>query len=259
MLIVIDIGNTNTVCGLYQYPQTSHSTLVATFRFETSRQKTTDEYIVLIQQLLALHQQSTCKIQHAIIASVVPPLTPVFAQVCAQSFLTQALIVDHELCADMPILCDQPKEVGADRIVNAIAAFSLYQQSVIVVDLGTATTFDVISQYGEYLGGAIVPGIGISLDALFSRTSKLPRIDFARPSSVIGKNTTNAIQAGLFYGYVGLIDSLVLKIQQELGQKTRVIATGGLARLVASDSKTIEECQEFLTLNGLQIIWKKYH
>jgi type III pantothenate kinase len=257
MLLVIDVGNSNTVFGVYRNEAADAAELVQHFRIETARQKTSDEYGILFLELLRAKGVDPKQLGHAIIASVVPTLTQTFARVCSDYCGVEALIVGPGVKTGMSILYENPKEVGADRIVNAVAAFEWAKQSVIVVDLGTATTLDVVSQKGEYLGGAIVPGIGISMEALFLRASKLPRIELVRPKSVIGKNTVAAMQAGILIGYAGLIDELVRRTQVELGYKARVVATGGLAGLVAEESKTIETVDEMLTLTGLQLIWRR--
>ena len=257
MLLVIDVGNTNTVFGVYRGESGAKPELLQHFRIETARQKTSDEYGILFVELLRQKGVDPKALEHAIIASVVPTLTQTFARVCSDYCGVEALIVGPGVKTGMSIQYENPKEVGADRIVNAVAAYEWAKQAVIVVDLGTATTLDVVSQKGEYLGGAIVPGIGISMEALFLRASKLPRIELVRPKSVIGKNTVAAMQAGILIGYGGLIDELVRRTQQELGHKTRVVATGGLAPLIAEEAKTIETVDEMLTLTGLQLIWAR--
>lgn len=261
MLLVIDVGNTNTVFGVYAANKLLHH-----FRIETARQKTADEYGILFQQLLRSRNIDPAALDQAIIASVVPTLTQTFERVCQHYCGGQALVVGPGIKTGMPILYDNPKEVGADRIVNAVAAFERVKGACIVVDLGTATTFDAISKKGEYLGGAIVPGVGISMEALFQRASKLPRVELARPKSVIGKNTTHAMQAGMVYGYAGLVQAVVKRMKDEMGP-ARVIATGGLAALLFSSSghprpdhpnpdepDIVDEIDEMLTLDGLALI-----
>ncbi len=252
MLLVIDVGNSNTVFGVYD-----GDTLREHFRIETARQKTSDEYGILFVELLRAKGIEPKSLQHAVIASVVPTLTQTFVQVCADYCGVQAMVVGPGVKTGMSIVYENPKEVGADRIVNAVAAYEWAGSAVIVVDLGTATTFDVVSQKGEYLGGAIVPGIGISMEALFLRASKLPRVELVRPKTVIGKNTVHAMQAGIIIGYAGLIDEIVRRTKGELGVEARVVATGGLAALVAEESKTIETVDELLTLKGLLLIWRR--
>lgn len=257
-LLVIDVGNTNTVFGVYAEPGTADAKLVQHFRIETARGKTSDEYGILFMALLEARGIAPRSLKHAIIASVVPTLTQTFVRVCADYCGVDALCVGPGVKSGMPILYENPKEVGADRIVNAVAAYEWAQRSAaIVVDLGTATTFDVVSARGEYLGGAIVPGIGISMEALFLRASKLPRVELVRPKSVIGKNTVHAMQAGIIIGYAGLIDEIVRRTKAELGTDARVVATGGLGGLVAEESKTINAVDEMLTLTGLHLIWQR--
>jgi len=253
MLLVIDVGNTNTVFGVYR----QDNTLAEHYRIETARQKTSDEYGILFIELLRAKGLDPKNLKHAIIASVVPTLTQTFLQVCSDYCGVQAIVVGPGVKTGMSILYENPKEVGADRIVNSVAAYEEAKSAVIVVDMGTATTFDVVSPKGEYLGGAIVPGIGISMEALFQRASKLPRVELVRPKTVIGKNTVHAMQAGIIIGYAGLIDEIVRRTKAEMGADARVVATGGLAPLVAEESKTIETVDELLTLKGLLLIWQR--
>ena len=253
MLLVIDVGNTNTVFGVYESPT---GALLHHFRIESSRQRTTDEYGILFRQLLAAKGVDSRELKDSILASVVPTLTQTFEQVCTEYCGGPALVVGPGIKTGMPILYDNPKEVGADRIVNAVAAFERVQGACIVVDLGTATTFDAISAKGEYLGGAIVPGVGISMEALFLRASKLPRIELVRPKTVVGKNTVHAMQAGMVFGYAGLIDAVVERMRAEIGP-AKVLATGGLATLLHGESKTVEEVDEFLTLDGLRLLYER--
>ncbi|MCO4759943.1 MAG: type III pantothenate kinase [Myxococcales bacterium] len=252
MLLTIDIGNTNTVLGIYQ-----GDTLVDHLRIESRRSATSDEYSALVGTLLAQRNVPTDAIKHAIIGSVVPPLTAVFEGLCKRWLGHPATVVGPGIRTGMPILYDNPREVGADRIVNAIAAYERCKRACIVVDFGTATTFDVISGRGEYLGGVIVPGVGISADALFNRAAKLPRVDVAKPRSVIGKTTVDAIQSGLVFGYVGLVEGLVRRISAELGESPAVIATGGLAPLISAETTIVDEVIEFLTLDGLRMVWTR--
>ncbi len=252
LLLTIDIGNTNTVLGVYRGTE-----LLDHFRLESRRGVTADEMVVLVDLLLQHKGFLARDLGAAVIGSVVPQLTPVFAEVCQRALGHAALVVGPGTRTGMPILTDNPKEVGADRIVNAIAAFERYKRACIVVDFGTATTFDVVNAKGQYLGGVITPGIGISADALFSRAAKLPRVEIARPASVIGKTTVQAIQAGLVYGYVGLVDGLCRRLCDTLGEQVPVCATGGLAPLIASESESIGEVLEFLTLDGLRMVWER--
>lgn len=252
LLLVVDIGNTNTVLGVYRGAE-----LLDHFRLESRRGATSDEMMVLVQQLLAHKGFAAPDVHAAVIASVVPQLTPTFSQVCERLLQRAPLVVGPGTRTGMPILVDNPKEVGADRIVNAIAAFERYKSSCIVVDFGTATTFDVINAKGQYLGGVIAPGIGISADALFTRAAKLPRVEIVRPPSVVGKTTVHAIQAGLLFGYAGLVDGLCARLQAAMHEPARVCATGGLAPLIAAESNSIEEVLEFLTLDGLRMVWER--
>jgi type III pantothenate kinase len=246
MLFAIDIGNTNIVLGIFHGER-----LKATWRVETKKQKTNDEYGILIRSLLFADGYDATRITGAIISCVVPPLQKTFEEVIAKLFSVKAVVVGPGIKTGMPILYDNPKEVGADRIVNAVAAYRKIQSSLICLDFGTATTFDVVSEKGEYMGGVIAPGITISLDALFFRASKLPRIDLSEPRHVVGKNTVESIQSGVLYGYVGLVDGIVNRIWDELGEQCHTMATGGLAELIAPHSKTIAEVDQNITLRGL--------
>jgi type III pantothenate kinase len=253
MLLVIDVGNTNTVFGLYKGRE-----LLQHFRIESSRAKTSDEYIVLIRSLLELRGIAAREIHAAALASVVPPLAEVFARVVREGFDIEPIIVGPGIKSGMPILYEQPREVGADRIVNAVAAYERVRHAVIVVDFGTATTFDVVSPKGEYLGGVICPGVQISADALFARAAKLPRVEIALPPKVLGKNTLHAMQAGIVFGQAGLVDGLVERIKDETKfAPCKVFATGGLARMIAPATRTIEEVDDWLTLDGLRILYER--
>ncbi len=252
MLLAIDIGNTNTVIGAYR-----GTTLVDHLRLESRRSATEDEYGALITTLLERRGIVLQDLRSAVIGSVVPPLTDVFASLCRRWLQVQPLVIGPGVRTGMPILYENPREVGADRIVNAIAAYARSGRETIVVDFGTATTFDVISARGEYLGGVIVPGIGISAEALFARASKLPRVEIRRPDKVIGRTTVSAMQSGLVFGYIGLVEGLVARIAAELGQTPYVIATGGLAPLIAGGSESIEAVDEFLTLDGLRMVFER--
>jgi type III pantothenate kinase len=253
MLLTIDVGNTNTVFGLYDGTE-----LREHFRIESSRGKTSDEYIVLIRGLLELRGVSGDRIDAAALASVVPALADVFARVVRDGFRIEPIVVGPGIKTGMPILYEQPREVGADRIVNAVAAYERVHGAVIVVDFGTATTFDVVSPKGEYLGGVICPGVQISADALFARAAKLPRVEIALPSKVLGKNTLHAMQAGIVFGQAGLVDGLVERIKDETRfSPCKVIATGGLARLIAPATRTIEDVDDWLTLDGLRILYER--
>jgi len=252
MLLAIDIGNTNIVLGLYQGKQ-----LVTHWRLLTQAERTADEYGVIITHLVA-SEGFRCDQVHSIIAScVVPPMLAVAEELARKFFKIDPLIVGPGIKTGMPILYDSPKDVGADRIVNGIAAYEKYRNSCIVVDFGTATTVDLISRKGEYVGGAIAPGLLISLEALIQRASKLPRIEIIRPKEIVGRNTVNSIQAGIFFGYVGLVEGIVKRMQKESATQAKVVATGGLAPLVASECSSIHEVDEFLTLEGLRIIYDR--
>jgi type III pantothenate kinase len=256
MLLAIDVGNTNTVLGLYKL-EDSEPELAAHWRVTTHRAQTSDEYGVLFVNLFEMNGMKTSQVSHIIISSVVPPVESTLRQVCETYFHLQPLFVEPGIKTGMPVLVDNPAELGADRLVNAIAAFERYGGPCIIVDFGTATTFDVISAKGEYLGGAIAPGLGISADALFSRAARLGRIDIKRPAKVIGTNTITHLQTGLYYGYIGLTDGIIERIIAELGQPARVIATGGLARQVSEDSRYIAEIDDMLTLDGLRILFER--
>lgn len=252
MLLVIDVGNTNTVLGIYE-----GEVLRDHWRIETAKGRTSDEYGILILNLLQFAGFEPSRIEGVIMASVVPSLMLSMETMCTRYLRHSQMVVGPGIRTGMPILTDNPKEVGADRIVNAVAAFEKHQQGCVVVDFGTATTFDCVSRKGEYLGGAISPGFHISAEALFQRTSKLPRVEITRPKKAIGKNTIASMQSGIFYGYVGLVDETVRRISEELGIKPIVVSTGGLARLFEGICTTIDEVDEFLTLRGLRILYDR--
>lgn len=252
LLLVIDVGNTNSVFGIYE-----GETLREQWRMDSSRSRTSDEYGVMLLQMLGVAGILPDRIEGIIIASVVPTLMMAMEQMCQRYLHLTPMVVGPGIKTGMQILTDNPKEVGADRIVNAVAAFEAWQQACIVVDFGTATTFDVVSKRGEYLGGAIAPGFHISAEALFSRTSKLPRIEITRPKKVIGKNTVSSMQSGIFYGYAGLVDGMVARIMEELEVHPKVISTGGLARLFEGTCTSIELVDEFLTLRGLKLLYQR--
>jgi type III pantothenate kinase len=252
MLLVFDVGNTNIVLGVYD-----GESLLYHWRISTDRQKTADEYGVLLQNLFTHRGIGLKDIQAAIISSVVPPLMAPLTRMCKRYFEVDPLVVGPGIKTGICIKYENPREVGADRVVNAIAAFEKYGGPVIVVDFGTATTVCVVDHNGDYLGGAIAPGVGISTEALFQRAAKLPRIELIKPKTVICRNTIASMQSGIIFGFVGQVDEIVRRMQEELGTKTQVVATGGLANLISQESKTINVVEPFLTLEGLRIIYNR--
>jgi type III pantothenate kinase len=252
MLLVIDVGNTNTALGVFD----AHR-LLADWRLETKQRQTTDEYGILARNLFALAGMDVKKIHYIVIASVVPPLNSVLEQMALKYFNIKPLFVEPGVKTGMPVLYDSPADVGADRIVNAVAAYEKYGGPTIVVDFGTATTFDAISAKGEYLGGVIAPGPGISAEALFTRTARLPRVELKAPAKVIGSSTVSSIQSGLYYGYVGLIDGILERMIPELGSTTTVVATGGYASLIGTGTHRIKHIDPNLTLDGLRLIHER--
>ncbi|OGO01120.1 MAG: pantothenate kinase [Chloroflexi bacterium RBG_13_53_26] len=249
MLLAIDVGNSKVAFGIFEDSKLKTSLSVA-----TGVHRLADEYASLLFNLLPYHQVTKSDIKEAIMCSVVPPLVPVFQEVCQRYLGIPLLTVGPGVRTGVRIALDNPREVGGDRIVNAAAAYRLYGGPAIVIDMGTATTFDVISKEGDYLGGAIAPGMEMATEALYTRTARLPRIELIRPHNAIGKNTVNAMQSGVIFGYVGLVEGLVARIARELEGKAKVIATGGYADVIARETQVIEEVNRHLTLHGLQLI-----
>jgi type III pantothenate kinase len=252
MLLVIDVGNTNTSLGVY-----SDERLVTHWRLTTARARTVDEYGVHARNLVELAGIDYRAIKAVAIASVVPPLNYTLKRMSEVYFNHSPLLIDHTTETGLEILYDPPSDVGADRIVDAVAAIHKYGAPCLIVDFGTATTFDAINAEGQYLGGVITPGITISADALFDRAARLPRVEIKRPASVIGSSTVGSMQSGLYYGYVGLVDGILKRMREELGAGARVIATGGLAPLIATGSELIETVDDTLTLEGLRLIYER--
>src|ERR1700682_804517 len=268
MFLVIDVGNTNTVLGVFARmahgPGEDVTTethryerLVANWRVGSHLNRTVDEYGVIFRNLFSMENLQVSDVHGIVISSVVPPLDSVLRQVCERYFNIKPLFIEPGVKTGMQVLYDNPAEVGADRIVNGVAAFEKYGGPCVIVDFGTATTFDCVSKKGEYMGGVICPGIGISADALFQRTARLPRVEIRKPARVIGTTTVGSLQSGLYYGYLGLVDGILELLLGEMGKETKCIATGGLGSMIGTGSKYIKNVDDSLTLDGLRIIWAR--
>jgi len=249
MLLAIDVGNSKVAAGIFEADK-----LRASLSMSTSIHRMEDDYASLLFSLLPHHGIERNDITEAIMCSVVPPLVHIFQELCRRYLGVPLVVVGPGVRTGVRIMLDNPREVGPDRIVNAAAAYRLYGGPAIVIDMGTATTFDVISKEGDYLGGAIAPGMEMATEALYTRTARLPRIELARPQNVIGKNTVSAMQSGVIFGYTGLVENLIARLEEELGEKARIIATGGYANVIARETSVIETVNTDLTLLGLQQI-----
>ncbi|MBW4026899.1 type III pantothenate kinase [Acidipila rosea] len=258
MLLVLNVNNTNTVIAIYNVQEDGRTEgLRATWRISTRHAQTADEYGILVRNLLASEGIDSNTVSGIVISSVVPPIDWILRQFCERYFHPKPLFIEPGIKTGLPILTDNPGEAGADRIANCVGAFEKYGGPCIVVDFGTATNFDVISQKGEFLGGAIAPGLSISAEALFARAARLPRVEIKKPAKVIGTNTIDNLQIGLYYGHIGLVDSILERMIAKLGPETKCIATGGLAKIIAGDSKHITGIDDMLTLDGLRIIYER--
>ncbi|MGD0154108.1 MAG: type III pantothenate kinase [Thermacetogeniaceae bacterium] len=252
MILVFDVGNTNIVLGIFKNDE-----LTVSWRIGTDTRRTADDLGMLIKNLFDYRGLTFSEIEALVLSSVVPPLTPIIITMCRRYFGKEPLVVGPGIKTGMPIRYENPREVGADRIVNAVAAAHIYGCPAVVVDFGTATTYCAISREGEYLGGAIAPGVAISTEALFVKAAKLPRVEFAHPAQVIGKNTVVSMQSGIYFGFVGQVDGIVARIKAEIGQDAVVVATGGLARLICQGTSIVTHVNPNLTLHGLKLIYER--
>jgi len=251
-LLAVDVGNTNTVFGIYQ-----EDALVADYRLETNERRTADEYAVLVRDMLGLDGHDVHRVAHGIIASVVPTALYAVTKLFRRHLDIDPMVVGPGIKTGMPILYENPRDVGADRIANSVAAYDRCGQGCVVVDFGTATTWDVVTPRGEYLGGVIAPGVQVSSEALYEHAAKLPRVEILRPDKVVGRNPAASMQSGLLFGYAGMVDALVDRIRDEVSFELRVLATGGLAKLIAAEARTIDEVDPLLTLRGLKILFER--
>jgi type III pantothenate kinase len=258
MLLALNVNNTNTVLALYPFQNGRTGELRITWRISTRHQQTADEYGILVRNLLQSEDIRSADITGIVIASVVPPIDWILRQFCERYFNQKPVFIEPGVKTGLPIRIDNPGEVGADRIANCVGAFEQYGGPCVVVDFGTATNFDVISAKGEFIGGAIAPGLNISADALFARAARLPRVEIKRPAKIIGTNTVDNLQIGLYYGHIGVVDSILERMLAELGADTVCVATGGLAHLIAGDSRYIKHINDNLTLDGLRIIYERH-
>ena len=254
MLLALDAGNTNITIGAFE-----EGALTGRWRLRTVHEQTADEWGVLLRNLFALNSLDLSRVDGIIIASVVPPLDSTLAEMTRRYFQREPMFVTSTTDTGLTILYDNPREVGADRIVNGVAAFAKYGGPCVVVDLGTAITFDAVSSNAEYLGGVICPGIGISIEGLFAKTARLPLVDFCEPEKLIGTNTVGSMQSGLYYGAIGMIDGILERLMETLGPETTAIATGGQAELIVRGSRYLKEMDADLTLRGLHLIWERNH